>query len=219
MKVHKVHKVAIIKVMVNKRYLHHIWTKLHPFSPWLFLCLFVASAVFSIYALRDNNLKMIQLRDEVVKADEANGDVEAALKKLREHVYAHMNTNLSSGDFAIKPPIQLKYRYDRLLAAEQERVAGINAKIYTDAQNECERLFPQGLSGSGRVPCIQQYVTTHGEKEKPIEDALYKFDFVSPAWSPDLAGWSLVVSTLFALLFIIRFGLERWMIGRLKDSN
>ena len=53
-----------------------------------------------------------------------------------------MNTNLSSGGNAIKPPIQLKYTYERLLATEQAKTAASNSKIYTEAQAYCQlKLF------------------------------------------------------------------------------
>jgi hypothetical protein len=38
-----------------------------------------------------------------------------------------------------------------------------------------------------------------------IPEALYKFAFVSPRWSPDLAGWSMLVSLLSAVAFIVTF--------------
>lgn len=194
---------------MNKRYLHHYWTKIRPVSPWFLLVLCVLSAAVSVYALRSNNLRMIELREAVVKADEENGDTEKALRELREYVHSHMNTNLASGHGAIKPPIQLKHRYDRLANAEKERVAAKNSQIYTDAQAFCERQAPTGFSGGGRVPCIEQYVTQHGVKAKPIPDDLYKFDFVSPTWSPDLAGWSLVAAAVFGFMFVFRWGMER----------
>lgn len=184
---------------------------MRPVSTWYFLTLFIISASVSIYALRSNNLRMIELRDAVVQADKQNGDTEAALRNLREYVHAHMNTDLASGPNAIRPPIQLKYRYERLVAAEKQRVAAQNAEIYTVAQEVCERRFPAGLSGGSRVPCIEQYVTQNGVREQPIPEGLYKFDFVSPFWSPDLAGWSLVASAIFLLLGLFRFGMERWI--------
>jgi hypothetical protein len=196
---------------MNKRYLHHLWRKLQVVNPWLISILLLLSIVISIYSLRQNNLTMVRLRDAVYKADEQEGDVETALKKLREHVYSHMNTDLTSGDFAISPPIQLKYRYERLLTAERERLEDINAKIYADAQAICEQKFGQGLLKTGRVPCVQAYVAEHSVKEKPIPEQLYKFDFISPKWSPDLAGWSLVLSTLLLVLFLTRIGLGLWL--------
>src|SRR5688572_29940399 len=196
---------------MNKKKLHHFWTKIRAVSYWYFLIAFIVSGIIFINAYRNNNLHMIELRQAVFTADEQNGDIEKALRELREYVHAHMHTQLAVGDTAIRPPIQLKYRYERLLQAEKDRISTANASIYTAAQADCERRFPAGLSGSGRIPCIQEYIATHGNQEQPIPKELYQFDFVSPIWSPDLAGWSLLVTFVLGLLFMIRFSLELWL--------
>lgn len=149
---------------------------------------------------------MVDLREAVYRADETNGDVEGALRELRKHVHSHMNTNLTSGENSVKPPIQLKHTYERLVAAEQQKSKASSEQIYTEAQRHCETLNPSSFSGGSRVPCIQEYVTSHGggESQVSIPDSLYKFDFASPRWSPDLAGWSLVLSVILAALFIAR---------------
>ncbi len=197
---------------MNKRHLHHIKKKLQPVPILLLAILFALSTTTSVVALRRNNTTMLKLRDAVTKTDEHNGDVEGALRNLREFVYNHMNTNLASGPNAIKPPIQLKYRYERLAKAAQDRVDALNGTIYSDAQAYCEQQNPNAFFGASRIPCIQDYVTKHGGAQpQPVPDALYKFDFVSPVWSPDLAGWSLVASVLSLLLLALRFGLDRWL--------
>lgn len=195
---------------MNKRQIHHYWTRLRAIKTWQLLVIGGFFVVLSVVGLRDNNLKMIKLRDAVVAADQQDGDVEAALRALREHIYSHMNTDPGGGTEAIRPPIQLKFRYERLVKAEKDRLATANSKIYTDAQATCEAQFPVGLSGSGRIPCIEAYVTQHGVQEKPIPDSLYKFDFLSPRWSPDLAGLSMVASFAFGALAIVRFAAGRW---------
>ena len=198
--------------------LKQLFKKLQIISSWYFIIGLLVSGVIAVVALRNNNVTALRLRDMVTQADKDNGDVEAALKQLREYMYGHMNTNLASGPNAIKPPVQLKYRYDRLVAAEKARVSAINARIYTEAQATCEKQFPEGLSGRGRVPCIQDYVTKHGEQEQAIPDALYKFDFASPIWSPDLAGWSVLLTGLFALILIVRVALEYWLRYYVKNE-
>jgi preprotein translocase subunit SecF len=188
--------------------LHHKWARWRRIKPWHFLVLAVISAVICVFALRDNNLRMVELRQAVYQADEANGDVEGTLRALREHVYAHMNTNLAAGT-NVRPPIQLKYTYERLVA---QRNAGSatstagNSEIYNQAQQECEKQIPTGFSGSNRLSCIQDYVKSHSlatATSEPIPKNLYQFDFVSPRWSPDLAGWSLVATAFFGICFII----------------
>lgn len=206
---------------MNKRKLYHTWVQLRRVSFWYFLVAFVLSGIVAIFALRQNNLNALSLRNEVLKVDKANGSVEAALKELREYIHGHMNTDLASAT-SVYPPIQLKYRYERLVAAEKARVDQLNSKsnLYNDAQKHCEATQPQSFFGAGRLPCIQTYLDSHGgqalEQEKPIPDSLYKFNFASPAWSPDLAGWSLVVAAIMFLLFAVRFGLERWLRYQLK---
>ncbi|CAN5676372.1 hypothetical protein BH23PAT1_BH23PAT1_1460 [soil metagenome] len=197
--------------MSSKRKLHHIWVKLRPLSYWYFLILAVISLLVGIYALRANNLTSVRLHEKVMAVDKENGDVEKALQELREHIHSHMNANLASGPTAIKPPVQLKHRYERLVEAERERVSATNQRVYTDAQAICERRFPAGSGSTGRIPCIEAYVEEHGIKQKPIPDAMYKFDFVAPRWSPDLAGFSFLFAGFFGLMFIVRFAAEIWL--------
>lgn len=173
--------------------------------------------LIGLYSARQNNLTALRLRDQVLKADKENGDTEVALRTLRVYMYSHMNTELASGPSAIRPPIQLKYRYERLAAAEKERASKQNETIYNDAQKICEQRFPKGLSGSGRIPCIQEYVSSHGVKEQPVQDDLYKFDFASPKWSPDIAGIALLMSLIFFIIFAVRFSLDHWFKKQVSD--
>ncbi len=194
-----------------------IITKLQWVPYTVFLGLFIISGIVAVYALRHNNQTMVQLRSEVYAADQSGGDVNAALNNLRKYVYGHMNTDLSSGGNAIKPPIQLKYTYERLLETQQQTTAASNSQIYTEAHICCQALVPAGVSGRGRVPCVQDYVTSHGVKTSPIPTGLYQFDFVSPTWSPDLAGWSLVFAALTGLGFASSFLMHVLTKQKLKE--
>ncbi|MBA3757344.1 hypothetical protein H0X09_00535 [Candidatus Saccharibacteria bacterium] len=169
---------------------------------WVLTIIFIVSGVFSVYQLRQNNQEMIKLRNAVYVADEKGGNIELALRNLRSYVYSHMNTNLSSGGNAIKPPIQLKYSYERLQAGEAARVQTVNEQVYTDAQSYCERQNAADFSGRNRIPCIESYVTTHGARPNPVSTSLYQYDFISPSWSPDLAGWSLVFTGAIGLMLV-----------------
>ncbi|HEX5395356.1 MAG TPA: hypothetical protein VFW52_03350 [Candidatus Saccharimonadales bacterium] len=172
---------------------------------YIFLAAFALSAAVTVYALRHNNLTMVKLRDAVYAADKSGGDVNAALNNLRLYVYGHMNTNLSGGNNAIKPPIQLKYTYERLAAEAAKEVN--DSGLYTKAANYCQEKIPASvsISGRGRIDCVQDYILSHGGKRAAaIPTALYQFDFVSPSWSPDLAGWSLLLTVLLLLAAIAK---------------
>jgi hypothetical protein len=145
----------------------------------VFLSLFIICGLICVAALRHNNQTMIGLREAVYKADQNNGDTEGALEKLRIYVYGHMNTDLSSGGNAIKPPIQLKYTYERLQQQAQQQVN--NSQLYTEAENYCQAQIPASvsISGRGRIDCVADYVLSHGgTAATPIPPALYQFDFI-----------------------------------------
>lgn len=194
---------------MNKKKWHHYYRSYFShFKARYFLIIMVISLSVSVYALRSNNETMITLRNQLYSADKMNGDVQGALDRLQSYVIAHMNTNLSSGADPVYPPIQLKYTYQRLVSAESKQVASTNINLYTDAENYCQTVIPIGtigFSGKIRVPCIEQYVLSHGTKINPIPVSLYEFDFVSPVWSPDLAGISLLISLLAFLLAIFDY--------------
>jgi len=202
---------------MNKRHLHHFWTKFRLVKPWYFLIIFILCSIVCVFALRANNQHMIKLRTAVYTADKNNGDVQGTLQALQSYVTAHMNTNLSAGPDPVYPPIQLKYTYERLQQAQADSLSQTNGDLYTTAQKYCEQQDSIDFSGRNRVPCIEKYVQEHSGQQLPaIPDALYKFDFVSPRWSPDLAGWSLVAAIISGLLFIVSLASRLIIKARLK---
>lgn len=194
---------------MNKRKLHHtlaLLRKIH-YSVLLGLCLIFA--VTSVLALRANNQRMVELRAAVFKADKDNGDIEGSLRSLRTYVFAHMNTNLSSGFSAVKPPIQLKYHYERLVGAAEAEYTKKNTEMVNTAEATCIAQYPGTVFSQPRLQCAKTYALEHPVKRRTIPDHMYKFDFSSPTWSPDLAGWGMVAAGVFLALFILRYLSER----------
>ena len=174
-------------------------------KPLPLLILTIISATICIFALRSNNEHMNQLRNQVYQADKNGGNVDAALQTLAKYVTTHMNTNLSSGPNAVYPPIQLTYSYNRITTNQAQTLEQQNSALYTKAEDYCQAVVPNGFSGRYRIPCIEQYISSHGLQGVNIPSALYEFDFISPAWSPDLAGWSLILTVTLGIATIVSF--------------
>lgn len=197
---------------MDKRQLHHFSTQFKKVKPIYFVGIAVTSGVVCVFALRANNQHMIQLRQTLYTADKNNTDVQKPLQELQIYVTSHMNTDLSVGATGVYPPVQLKYTYDRLVKAQGEQVAQSNTKIYNDAQQYCEAQNHTDVSGRNRVPCIEEYVQQHtAATSRPIPDALYKFSFATPTWSPDLAGWSMAIAVMSSVAAVFSFLLGRWL--------
>ncbi|MDB5182652.1 MAG: hypothetical protein JWO47_436 [Candidatus Saccharibacteria bacterium] len=202
----------------RKRRLHHILILLRRVNSFLLLGLCIFFAVMAVLALRSNNQNMVKLRSAVFEADKNNKDIEQSLKNLREYVYDHMNTNLASGANAVKPPIQLKYTFDRLNAANAAAYQAQTKQVLDDAEATCVAQYPGSVFSQPRSECAKAYGAAHPVTQKSIQDDLYKFDFLSPAWSPDQAGWSILAAGFFFMLFVVRV-LSSWVIKRELESN
>ncbi|QQS20137.1 hypothetical protein IPL85_01645 [Candidatus Saccharibacteria bacterium] len=197
---------------MDKSKLHHVWRYLKHVHPWYFLVIAMLFGFIAVKALQHNNIEMGRLRDAVFVADKNNGDVEAALRALREHVHGHMNTSLETGTNGAHPPIQLKYTYERLQAEQQAQLGQNNSSLYNQALQECSS---QGQTATAQdtINCIESYTEARGVRLADIPDALYKFDFVSAKWSSDLAGWSLVVAVLSTIGFLVSV-VYHWLIKK-----
>ncbi len=154
-----------------------------------------------VFGLINNSNGAVERYNKLIAVDKAGGDVESALNELRTYIYSHMNTELG-GPNGIYPPVQLKGTYERLTQAEQQKAKQVNDNLYSEAQRFCEANGSQGFSGRNRIDCINKYVDDNGVTAEPIDDSLYKYDFVSPIWSPDLAGFSLIIFIAFLLITI-----------------
>lgn len=181
----------------------------------IYLCLGLCGlfALLFVFGLVQNSRGAVERYDRLIAADQAGGDVESALNELRSYVYTHMNAEVGKPD-GIYPPIQLSGTYGRLVAAEEARVQDLNGELYSEAQTYCETSGPQGFSGGTRLECINAFVDERGAKAQPIDESFYTYDFVSPRWSPDFAGISLLLcgASLIALVvYLGRYGYARWL--------
>lgn len=149
---------------------------------------------------------MVERRSAVIAADEAGNqdDIIRRLYDLQHYVSSHMNTDMGKGVY-----LEASYKRDSqkvLDAASSQQNA--NGNIYKKAQEVCAPRF-SGYSAAylqcttselAKYPAANDLISA---AKLPVADS-YLHDFVSPVWSPDFAGWSVVVCLILALLIVIR---------------
>ena len=201
---------------IHKRKLHHYLTVIRHINSWVIVALIVIFTGLAVYGLRQNNLRMVELRNNVLAVDQANGDRDAALRALGDHITNHMNTTLNR-------PVELVYSFNRAVEeARKDAEANTNSDIYRRAQNNCEI---SSIPLTARAQCIQDFVSENaapGENPAPLElpsKDFYIYTWASPAWSPDLAGISILMALLLSFFLAVRIAAVMIIKRVLKSHN
>lgn len=203
--------------MVDKRKIHHWLVVLRHVKVWQLILALLVLGGLSVYLLRQNNLGMIEWRNEVKSVDQEGGDLQPVLKQLQRYVTSHMNTSLGEGIF-------LEYSYQRAYDAALQAAANPvnpNSNVYSQAEASCRT--QHGGNFQIYLKCIQDAVKSVAPGRDPLADVkppaveLYKVNYVSPRWSPDLAGWTVLATTVVGALLLVRlvsFGILRLVLSR-----
>lgn len=192
--------------MVDKKQARRSLKDLQRVKTWQLVVLLLLAGFIAATFLRLNNIGMVERRTAVMNADES-GDQEVIIQRLsalQRYVSSHMNTDLGRG-------VYLESSYNRDVTLWQTKQYGDsnpNGNIYQKAQEVCAPRF-SGYSAE-YLRCttdeLAKYPAAEGPSDgsgKPVQDT-YVHSFASPSWSPDFAGWSLVLCAVIALLIVVR---------------
>lgn len=192
--------------MAENKHIKRTITGLERVKTWQLVLLLVLVAFIAATFLRLNNIGMVQRREAVEVADkEGNGQVIVQrLYDLQQYVSSHMNTDLNGG-------VILEYSYKRDYQAAIDAASNDsnpNGNIYKKADQFCAPQFAAYsnaylqcfLSQLQKYPAADELTTT---VKLPSESA-YVHNYISPAWTPDFAGWSVLACIVLILLIIVR---------------
>ncbi|MBR3230676.1 hypothetical protein IKF73_01435 [Candidatus Saccharibacteria bacterium] len=214
------------------------WMKFR-LKTWQLLVMLVPLLFVDATLLRLNHLKMVELRDAVLQADEAEDDEEIArsLEELKKYVFSHMVINIVEDNGAQKitfgtGPFYLEHQYIRaanaaLEAAEQSLASDANphGNIYAAASAVCQPLaIANGWTwnDANYINCmmteIQKYPAADELQSQMVANLpsteLYRKNYAAPVWAPTLTGF-LILLTLFIIVVIFIRGVI-WIILRLS---
>ena len=173
---------------------------------WQLVVLLIIVGFVAATFLRLNSIGMDQRRAAVIDADKG-GNIDTITNRLydlQRYVSAHMNTGLGRG-------VYLEKSYNRDLQNWQQDEYGDanpNGNIYEKAQEVCAPKFTH--YSYAYLQCttneLQKYPAAKdpaNDTSKPRQEA-YIYNYESPVWSPDFAGWSVLVFGVILLLVVIR---------------
>lgn len=192
--------------MVDKRQVKRSIKDLQRIKTWQLVILLILASFIAATFLRLNNIGMVERRNAVLTADEA-GDETATIQRLydlQRYVSSHMNTDLGRG-------VYLEASYNRALQDWQAAQYGDrnpNGNIYLKAQQVCAPRFSSysaaylqcTTSELAKYPSAEELANGSG---RPRQET-YIYSAVSPVWSPDFAGWTVVLCLVIALVIVVR---------------
>lgn len=208
---------------------------------WQLLVLLIPLLFIDATLLRQNHIRMTELRDAVLQADEEEDDekIASSLAELRDFVSSNMVINIvdENGNQKIMfgtGPFYLEHQYLRaankaLEEAEEEASrqsdANPNGNIYGLAGSVCRPLAIQNgwrwdtpeyincmMSEIAKYPAAEELHDTIIAKIPSTE--MYRHNYASPVWAPSFAGLFVLITIVVIVVIFIR--LLGWIIIRLS---
>ena len=205
---------------------------------WQLLLVLVPLLFLDATLLRLDHIRMTELRDAVLAADEAENDEEISrtLEELKDFVFSNIVINVIDDNGEQKVifgtgPFYLEHQYIRkaneaLKEAEKTLASDSNpnGNIYGMASAVCQ---PQAIANgwtwndANFINCmmteINKYPAADNIQDQIIASLpsteLFRKNYASPLWAPSLTGIFILITLIVVIIIIIR-GLI-WIIIRL----
>ena len=192
--------------MADKRRIKRNIKELQRIKTWQLVILLILASFVAATFLRLNNIGMVERRKAVVAADEAgnSGVTINRLYDLQRFVSAHMNTDMGKGLY-----LETSYKRDDQAALDKaSQDSNPNGNIYKKAQEVCAPQFSRYSYAylqctTGELAKYPAASDPASSVQRPHPDS-YLHVFVSPLWSPDFAGWSVVACLVISLMISVR---------------
>ena len=212
---------------VKRSKVKQLLAKMFRLSNWKLAIIAILLCFWSATLLRLDHIKMSQLRNAVLAADESGDEAEIArtLNELKDFTRKHIVVNIVSKNGQEKlvfgtGPIYLEQQYlraaNKAIAAAKEQInqgstENPNGNVYAKVEATCNALgYAYGYSTYAdcwmreleKYPTLETLGTEDEAKIPPTE--LYRYEFASPLWYPCLSGFVILIALLLFVIVLIR---------------
>lgn len=206
---------------------------------WWLMLILIPLGFLDATLLRQDHIKMVELRDKVLLADENENDEEIKknLEELRNFTFSNIVINIVDENGGNKimfgtGPFYLEHQYIRaankaLEEAEKKITSDENphGNIYQEATNICR---PQAIANGwtwddpNYINCMMGEIGKYPAAEELTDviiaalpsTELYRYNYASPLWVPSFSGWTILVTVLIIVVIFIR--IIWWIILRIS---
>ncbi|MBR3386416.1 hypothetical protein IKG68_02510 [Candidatus Saccharibacteria bacterium] len=206
---------------------------------WMLVVILIPLFFVDATLLRNNHIRMTELRDKVMSADAEEDDAKLAeaLTKLKEFVFHDIVINIVEENGTQRVtfgtgPFYLEHLYERdatkaLEEARAQLMSDSNpyGNVYGQAAAICDALAEENgwnWASPGYMNCMTSEIAKYpaaGEIQDTMvaklpSTELYRRNYASPVWAPTLTGIMLIVTLMVIVVIFIRFVV--WIVLRLS---
>lgn len=174
--------------------------KISKIQTWHMVAAFAILVILAVFFLRINNVTMVDLRTQVITADESgdSASLQQSATRLRNYAIQHMNADTGQ--------IALQHSYDTAVQRAFIAVNTIDSSGYNIATENCKAVLY--ISGyQGYASCVASAVgvseTSLTTPELP-NPSLYYLAYTSPVVSFDPAGVTVVLASVVFLAMVLK---------------
>lgn len=202
--------------MADKQHIKRSIKQLQRVKTWQLVLLLILALLLSATFLRLNNIGMIERRTAVFHADEIGNEetTRSRLFDLQRYAASHMNAN--SGTIYLEE----QYKRDTKKAIAKASASNKPNNINVKADAVCKAQF--GGYSQAYVQCFASELAKYPASDQPSKVTLpnpnlYRHEYFSPSWSPDFAGFSVLICLFITVMIVVRLvslGVLRLMLKR-----
>ncbi len=117
-----------------------------------------------------------------------------------------MNTSLGQSGIYLEHTYQRAY--DRTVQ-ESLNDDSVSRNLYEQADQACQAVFNRTYSFPAYTQCVAERLTGASSND-PLSNAalpsvdIFRYNFISPIWSPDFAGFAVLITGVIAMLLVLR---------------
>ena len=191
--------------MADKKRVRRTIKELQRVKTWQLFVLLVLAVLLAATFLRLNNVGMVQRRNAVAAADKAGNasTIKARLYDLQRYASTHMNAG--TGQFYLTDQYQ---RDVQATIKASSSDTNPNKNVHEEAAKVCDPQFPYW--SEAYVQCFVAELNKHPGSSEDLNKLnlpkpdLYRYAYSSPFWSPDFAGFSVLICLAIVLIILGR---------------
>lgn len=195
----------------------------HRLKTWQILLILVPLLILDATLLRIDHLRMVEMRDAVLAADEEGDEavLSQKLEELKNFTFSHIVVYIaeSNGTQSLGFGTGVFYLEQQYLRAASIALAEAEAQIESSGSDIDSSIFQEAFNVCGSIgahwsyiECMNSQISQHPAANNFLDTIranippteLYRKNYASPVWAPCGSGFAILITLVVLLILLFR---------------